>query len=239
MATILTGDMRERLVEIADDSIDAIVCDPPYHLTQASRGGHARTNNPEMPHGRHRIGWPANVLHDGSAEVVAAFPDSDGQLARSSSSRKTQHVFGPMARGNEDEQHDPRGDSGSAARFFWCPKASRADRNEGLEGMPKKPVNWSSGDESPGTFQSEGTEREQQNFHPTVKPTELMQYLCRLVAPRGAMILDPFMGSGSTGKGAVLEGMDFIGIEIDAEYADIAERRIEARDRLFTTVERA
>jgi site-specific DNA-methyltransferase (adenine-specific) len=198
--------------------------------------------------------WPANVLHDGSDEVVAVFPDSDGQLVDASSSRKFQNVYSPMARGNgrdgEPSANDNndgavgfkmkpgarRVDSGSAARFFWCPKASRADRNEGLQGMPKRPVNWSSGDESPGTFQSEGTEREQQNFHPTVKPTELMQYLCRLVAPRGATILDPFMGSGSTGKAAVLEGMNFIGFELDADYAKIAQRRIVSRDPLFTRV---
>lgn len=205
----------------------------------------------EQPLGR----WPANVLHDGSEEVVAAFPESDGQLvdaSSSSSSRKTQHVYGHMKRGNgrdgeasADSDNDGavgfkmkpgarRGDSGSAARFFWCPKASREDRNEGLQGLPKRAVNWSSGDENPGSFQSEGTEREQQNFHPTVKPTELMQYLCRLVAPRGATILDPFMGSGSTGKAAVLEGMHFIGIEGEGDYAEIARRRVEVRDPLFT-----
>ena len=202
--------------------------------------------------------WPANVLHDGSEEVVAAFPDSDGQLvdaSSSSSSRKTQHVYGAMRRGSgregepsadSDNEGDVgfkmkpgarRGDSGSAARFFWCPKASRADRNEGLQGMPKRALNWSSGEQSPGTFQAEGTDREAENFHPTVKPTELMQWLCRLVAPRGATVLDPFMGSGSTGKAAVLEGMNFVGIELESDYVAIAERRIAARDPLFTTVD--
>lgn len=85
--------------------------------------------------------------------------------------------------------------AGDAARFFYCAKASRADRSEG-------------------------------NTHPTVKPTDLMRYLCRLVTPPGGIVLDPFMGSGSTGKAAVLEGFGFIGIEKDAEYVKIAEARI-------------
>ena len=83
-----------------------------------------------------------------------------------------------------------------AARFFYCAKASKADRGEG-------------------------------NKHPTVKPTELMRYLCRLVTPPGGVVLDPFMGSGSTGKAAALEGFRFIGIEREAEYLEIARGRIQ------------
>ena len=85
---------------------------------------------------------------------------------------------------------------GAASRFFYCPKASKKDRNEG-------------------------------NIHPTVKPTDLMAYLVRLVTPKGGTVLDPFMGSGSTGKAAVREGMDFIGIEREDEYMEIAKTRIE------------
>jgi DNA modification methylase len=181
--------------------------------------------------------WPANVLHDGSEEVVAAFPVEAGQASPVRGTEPSECHSGVYSGPRDRVPFTGHGDSGSAARFFWCPKASRADRNEGLQGMPKRPVNWSSGDESPGTFQSEGTEREQQNYHPTVKPTELMQYLCRLVAPRGATILDPFTGSGSTGKAAVLEGMNFVGIELEFD-PEIIERRIVARDPLFTRVER-
>jgi site-specific DNA-methyltransferase (adenine-specific) len=89
------------------------------------------------------------------------------------------------------------GDSGSAARFFYCAKASKADRGP-------------------------------DNTHPTVKPTELMRYLCRLVTPPGGVVLDPFMGSGSTGKAAALEGFRFIGIERDPDYLAIAQQRIDA-----------
>jgi DNA modification methylase len=102
--------------------------------------------------------WPANLIHDGSDEVLAAFPQDAG-------------------------------------RFFYCAKASKADRGEG-------------------------------NTHPTVKPTDLMRYLCRLVTPPGGTVLDPFTGSGSTGKAARLEGFGFIGFELSAEYAAIATARI-------------
>lgn len=151
--------------------------------------------------------WPANLMHDGSEEVLSAFPIAPGQIAKASSSdtRKTQNVYGVMNRGSDGSE--PRDTGGSAARFFYCAKASAADRQEGV---PRKP------DGKPG------------NDHPTIKPTPLMQYLCRLVTPPGGTVLDPFMGSGSTGRGAVLEGFGFIGIEREAAYFDIADARIAA-----------
>lgn len=170
--------------------------------------------------------WPANIIHDGSEEVLAAFPDSKGQQGYTGpeygdkTSINTYGDYGPRA------PTPPRNDSGSAARFFYCAKASRADRNDGLDGMEEKPLLWSSGEKNPGSFQSEGTKKAAQNNHPTVKPTALMQYLCRLVTPPGGIVLDPFMGSGSTGRGAVLEGFSFIGIELNPEYIEIARRRI-------------
>jgi site-specific DNA-methyltransferase (adenine-specific) len=137
--------------------------------------------------------WPANVIHDGSDEVVELFPQSKGQLAasRADGAPMGNAVYGAMRHGTVPMQ--PRGDSGSAARFFYCAKASKKDR--------------------------EGS------THPTVKPTDLMRYLCRLVTPPGGTILDPWMGSGSTGKAAKLEGFDFIGMEQDAEYFKIAQAR--------------
>jgi len=198
--------------------------------------------------------WPANILHDGSDEVLSVFPESDGQLCDISTdptSRRNQNVYGNLRRGRDGEPSAERryteeggtnfaalpgarrGDSGSAARFFYCAKADRTDRNAGTEQMPKRPLNWSSGAQSPGTFQSENTDRSASNHHPTVKPTELMRYLCRLIAPAGGLILDPFAGSGSTGKAALLEGFDFLGIELDPEYAAIAQARIYATAPLF------
>lgn len=126
------------------------------------------------------------------------------------------------------ERVDPPfyGDLGGASRFFYCAKASRAERNAGLEGFDKKPLHRSSGDQSPGTFQAEGTERAARNFHPTVKSIDVMRWLVRLVTPPGGTILDPFAGSGTTGIAATLEGFDFIGVEKEADYVSIAEARI-------------
>jgi site-specific DNA-methyltransferase (adenine-specific) len=110
--------------------------------------------------------WPANVLHDGSAEILQGM--------------------------------------GEAARFFYTPKACKDDRDDGCD-----------------------------NNHPTVKPTDLMRYLCRMVTPTGGIVLDPFTGSGSTGRGAVLEGFRFIGCEMDADYIKIAKARILAAEKAY------
>lgn len=112
-----------------------------------------------------------------------------------------------------------------AARFFYCPKSSKKDRDEGLEGFERRNnmrVN--------GPRESEEAKHATKlaNIHPTVKPTELMRYLCRLVTCPGGTVLDPFTGSGSTGKAAMLEGFRFIGIEREAEYVAIADARIRA-----------
>ncbi|MCA3573092.1 MAG: site-specific DNA-methyltransferase [Aestuariivirga sp.] len=124
---------------------------------------------------------------------------------------------------------------GEAARFFYCPKASKRDRDEGLEGMERKASAASEFRPNHAEKAAQGEDgnpygrwKPRQNNHPTVKPTELMRYLCRLVTPPGGVVLDPFMGSGSTGKGAMLEGFRFIGIERDPDYFEIACRRIEA-----------
>jgi site-specific DNA-methyltransferase (adenine-specific) len=105
-----------------------------------------------------------------------------------------------------------------------------------MSGFGKMPLHWSQGDKSPGTFQSKNTDRAARNSHPTVKPTELMRYLCALVTPLGGLVLDPFMGSGSTGRGAQLGGFSFIGIDKEAEYVEIARARITAIGPLFAEV---
>lgn len=171
--------------------------------------------------------WPANLIHDGSDEVLEAFPESKDGVAVKSNTPKgkvTGYVF-QLGNTGKDVGY---GGAGSAARFFYCAKASRKDRNEGCEALDERPLNWSSGTQSPGTFQAEGTHKAARNNHPTVKPTELMRYLCRLVTPPGGVVLDPFMGSGSTGKAAVLEGFRFVGCEVDADYIAIARARISA-----------
>lgn len=162
--------------------------------------------------------WPANLIHDGSAEVVALFP-ANAKTGKGGGAGMGFH-------GGDGEASIERGygDSGSAARFFYCAKASRKDRNEGLASGRTPAV---------GTG---ATMREREdadwsarngNHHPTVKPTELMAYLVRLVTPTGGVVLDPFMGSGSTGKAAMREGFRFIGCELSPEYLEIARARIE------------
>jgi len=132
---------------------------------------------------------------------------------------------GQIAKGHNDN-------GGSAARFFYCAKASKRDRDEGCEGMEERNVATMNGYAAP----SEGRTADKnggpkRNHHPTVKPTDLMRYLCRLVTPPGGIVLDPFMGSGSTGKAAELEGFRFIGIEMDPQYAEIAKCRIAIKQK--------
>jgi len=163
--------------------------------------------------------WPANVLHDGSEEVTGLFPTkTSGGTPFSRPSGMGYHG----ATGQDDVAGN-RGDSGSAARFFYCAKASKADRDEGCDGLNvKKRTDGRESEHHTGHLRT--TERS--NHHPTVKPTDLMRYLCRLVTPPGGTVLDPFMGSGSTGKAATLEGFSFVGCELQPEYMAIAEARI-------------
>jgi len=136
--------------------------------------------------------FPANLIHDGSQEVMDLFPETKSGKGSGLTPTKARSNMNASTAGINRIGHN---DQGSAARFFYCPKASKKDRDEG-------------------------------NTHPTVKPTALMAYLCRLITPTGGTVLDPYMGSGSTGKAAVSEGFDFIGCELDEEYFKIATARI-------------
>ena len=127
------------------------------------------------------------------------------------------------------------------ARFFYCPKVSRAERNAGLDDLPDVIHNTEDCTNLPSirtnsVNTSSGKPREvnpTKNNHPTMKPQELMKYLCRLVTPKGGTVLDPFMGSGSTGMAAKDEGFEFIGIEREKEYFEIAEKRINSASPLM------
>ena len=177
--------------------------------------------------------FPANVIHDGSDEVLEGFPDNKGAFAPVKSGQKGfgGEIYGKYAQAGDDGQTFYNDGLGSASRFFYCAKASKDDRNNGLKGFEiKRPDNRT--DVGMGSFVEKGLQP-QANFHPTVKPTELMRYLCRLITPPNGIVLDPFMGSGSTGKGAILEGFDFIGMELDPEYVEIAKARIEYAQKEF------
>jgi DNA modification methylase len=165
-------------------------------------GGEYLRGMQEIPRFSNGLGrWPANFIHDGSEEVLAGFPSNENQ---------------------------------SASRFFYCAKASKKDRGEGCEGMEKQKANVTGLDKGIDYRMENGKitglkapTKYAQNHHPTVKPTSLMQYLCRLVTPLNGTILDPFLGSGSTGKAAMYEGFKFIGFDLNSEYIDIARARIE------------
>jgi site-specific DNA-methyltransferase (adenine-specific) len=148
--------------------------------------------NPANPLGR----WPANFIHDGSQQVLDLFPNTKGgSWVRTDGARHFNNDGKPtgyVRSGQTDSS------MGSAARFFYCSKAGKKDRDLDEHG----------------------------NIHPTVKPVDLMGYLCRLVTQPGGTVLDPFMGSGTTGKAAMLDGFKFIGCEMDEQYYKIAEARI-------------
>jgi len=140
--------------------------------------------------------FPANIILD--KEAGKLLDEQTGELSTVGSPKKIDNsktsIFGAGVPGFQ-----MYGDKGGASRFFYCPKTSKKDRNEGVDG----------------------------NVHPTVKPTDLMLYLIRLVTPKGGTTLDPFMGSGSTGKAAIRGGFNFVGIEREEEYMEIAEARIQ------------
>jgi DNA modification methylase len=171
--------------------------------------------------------WPANLIHDGSEEVVGLFPANvkGGTWNRTAGARHFNNDGEPT----DYQTSGSDGTTGSAARFFYCAKASKADRDEGCEGIAER-LTMRYGEKAQGPLPQQTPSKPvpQRNHHPTVKPTALMRYLCRLVTPPGGIVLDPFTGSGSTGKGAVLEGFGFIGIEREAEYVEIAKARIAA-----------
>ena len=208
--------------------------------TSAEESGRVQDQREGLDHSERQGRWPANLIHDGSDEVLALFPDTGkstgGRIGKKVMSNVTNVPAGQYEAG------DPGyGDSGSAARFFYCAKANKSDRDEGCEGMEETIAEAMTGrqtgsagllrvrdDGTIGENPYAGKSGKARNHHPTVKPTALMRYCCKMVTPPNGTVLDPFCGSGSTGKAAILEGFRFIGIEKDPEYFAIANARIEA-----------
>lgn len=225
---IETIDTIEQSGELEDMSRSAIHSgyDRP-NSTMFRTGKPVERSGPSNPQGR----WPANLIHDGSEEVVELFPQTSSGTMKSGQQRKASKGKGGYHNHFPDEatQEDTYGDSGSAARFFYCAKASRAEREAGLEDLPiqhRTSAPHSDRIEN-RTIQDRLYGRLARNHHPTVKPLALMQYLVRLVKPpQGGVILDPFLGSGTTGMACAAERVDFIGIDTDAEYIEIAGLRI-------------
>ena len=186
--------------------------------------------------------WPANFIHDGSQEVLDLFPDSSGGHWPDSKTTGGGKSWGGKSEYKGTGPKD-KGD-GSAARFFYVPKVSKKDRNEGLDGELPTIGNTNAqgrqarlekfGDTdnhlcnfAADTDAKNKAEGKLANTHPTVKPTDLMHYLIRMVTPCCGTVLDPFMGSGSTGKAAIRNGFNFIGIEMEEDSFEVAKARIE------------
>lgn len=178
--------------------------------------------------------WPANLLHDGSPEVLSCFPSTSSGKMKPTHTEAPRAVYGQNASGGYTTM-ETYGDAGSAARFFYCAKADREDRDDGLAGLVKRKVLiGAAGHKINPMTGMPVVDVPRSNQHPTVKPTDLMRWLCRLVTPVGGTVLDPFAGSGSTGRGALLEGFGFVGIEREAEYVEIARARIAVAAGLFS-----
>lgn len=196
--------------------------------------------------------FPTNLIHDGSEEVLKCFPESKGQQG-DVTGKEPSHTgdentvcYGEFKRIYSKKRNET---AKSSSRFFkccpdddiedfevksiiYCPKASNKDRNEGCEELKTKKMGFSNGAQIHGEGYDKGQGIglnkviERKNTHPTVKPNSLMRYLCKLITPKDGIILDPFMGSGSTGKAAIQEGFKFLGIEKEEEYIIISEKRI-------------
>lgn len=207
----LDGTVAHNVMEYGTGAINIDGCRVPTH----DEWTHAATDS--KPLGKNTYGhmerveqrsnslgrFPANLVHDGSQEVLELFPDNSGRNSDSPQSHRDgpKNCYGDY--GDVRPAISQYDQQGNAARFFYCAKASKRDRGEG-------------------------------NDHPTVKPNALMRWLVRLVCSQGGTVLDPFMGSGSTGVACMQEGMRFVGIDMDEHYCEIANTRISRdTDRVF------
>jgi DNA modification methylase len=201
---------------------------------KSSNGSMAGHNTGRIDAGTATGRFPANLIHDGSDEVVGLFPQSKSTQVKgvTRQPRNTDGVWDNKNNGLQNGSTEIEGysDSGSAARYFYCAKASKSERNRGLDEFREYTAGERTNreDGSAGITAYAGATGASKNFHPTVKPIALMEYLVKLVSKEGHTVLDPFMGSGSTGIACKKLGREFIGIEKESDYCKIAEARIGA-----------
>ena len=198
---------------------------------ESDKGWNKLTNNNKKEATEHIYStgrFPANLIHDGSDEVVGLFPQTKSGGGNKNSVNNQEDSFLGTGFGGTGTKTDWKIDSGSASRFFYCAKASKRERNIGCEGL-EEVVHNDGRDEGldSGHMPQNRSNTPKQNFHPTVKPLALMEYLVKLVSREGQVILDPFMGSGTTGMACKKLDREFIGIEMMPEYMEIAKCRIE------------
>ena len=189
---------------------------------------------PPLPNSEGR--FPANIILD---ETAAELLDEQSGVTKSTptpshtrkgnvvADERTSKAAGIFGDGNMlyGSSHN---DKGGASRFFYVAKVSKKERNMGLDGFEDKIIEGRDEGQDERNVAYKKRPTATKNTHPTLKPINLMTYLCRLITPEGGIVLDPFMGSGSTGIAAQLEGFRFIGMEMDEDYFKIAEARIEA-----------
>jgi len=167
--------------------------------------------------------WPANIIFDEDAGA-----ELDAQTGVSKSGVAVRHngvtggTIGPPGNKEVGTPDLGYGDTGGASRFFYCAKANKSERNAGLEGFEAKRESDGVGADNPRNR----TNQARANFHPTVKPLALMRYLVKLVTPPNGIVLDPFLGSGTTAVAAILEGFKWVGCEMTDEYLPIIEARV-------------
>lgn len=174
----------------------------------------------KQPQGR----FPANIIFD---EIAGVLLDEQSGISesRAGNPNRKNHKKNGNTYFSDKTVGQEHNDKGGASRFFYCAKASKAERNGGLEGFEEKGIEIQQPHNSKDLEQR--YEMKSKNFHPTVKPLKLMQYLVRLVTPPNGICIDPFCGSGTTLMACVKEGFNYIGIEREADYVKIAEARIE------------
>lgn len=238
----LVGTVEGNVVQFGTGALNIDLCRVPTEeaLTGGAGGLLSHVRDEKAPESGEwkadQLGrWPANVLHDGSEEVMTEFPQNAGARAPVKGTEPTANGFsGTVKFGGMIDRVAGcfHGDQGNAARFFYCAKVSKSERDEGMDRFIPYSASDMTGGRKEGSVgindprAGAGRTGGARNNHPTVKPAELMRYLCRLVTPNGGVVLDPFMGSGSTGKAALLEGYDFIGIELDPDHLTTAAARI-------------
>jgi len=231
----LEGTVAENVQRYGTGAINIDECRVSYNEEKPNLGGEGYgfriEGRPEEPNNKGR--WPANVIHDGSEEVLELFPNTKSGKMKQHIEGGQYNVYGKMY----PRDVETIGDTGSAARFFYCAKASRKEREKGLENLEDKLYARSGG--AQGRENAGETEYLQdsiglnriskvKNNHPTVKPLELVKYLVKLVTPPEGIVLDPFMGSGTTGIAALEQGFKFLGVEKEKGYFKIAEERIKS-----------
>lgn len=185
-------------------------------------------NAPHEPlNTEHQGRFPANIILDEEAGKILD-KQTIGKVGNGHWSKTTTKGFGEFGGGSSTYEGVGKKDKekGGASRFFYCAKASKSERNFGLDDFEEKGIEIQQPHNSKDL--EERYSMKSKNFHPTVKPIKLMQYLVRLVTPKGAICLDPFMGSGTTGIACVKEEIKFVGIEREEEYLKIATARIDA-----------